>query len=130
MKNFMDPKNMGEIKNPDGVGKVGNPSCGDIMHIFIRVGKKGTKDEFIKDIKFQTFGCAAAIATSSMITQLAKGEKVGEAKKIKIKDIAKSLKGLPEIKMHCGEMAAEALGKAIDDYTIKRLKKEEKPGLE
>ncbi len=130
MKNFMDPKNMGEIKNPDGVGKIGNPTCGDIMHIYIRIGNKGKKDEFIEDIKFQTFGCAAAIATSSMITQLAKGEKVSEAKKIKIKEIAKSLKGLPEIKMHCGEMAAEALGKAIDDYTTKKLKKQGKPGVE
>ncbi len=130
MKNFMDPKNMGEIKNPDGVGKVGNPTCGDIMHVFIKVGKKGTKDEFIKDIKFQTFGCAAAIATSSMITQLAKGKKINEAKKIKTSDVAKSLKGLPEIKMHCGEMSAEALGKAIDDYTIKRLKSDVKKGVE
>ncbi|MEN7982079.1 MAG: iron-sulfur cluster assembly scaffold protein [Nanoarchaeota archaeon] len=130
MKNFMDPKNMGEIKNPDGVGKVGNPTCGDIMHVFIKVGKKGTKDEFIKDIKFQTFGCAAAIATSSMITQLAKGEKISDAKKIKIKNIAKSLKGLPEIKMHCGEMAAEALGKAIEDYNKKKLKGKRKKGLE
>lgn len=130
MKNFMDPKNMGEIKNPDGIGKVGNPTCGDIMHVFIKVGKKGTDDEFIDDIKFKTFGCAAAIATSSMITQLAKSKKVMEAKKIKIKDIAKSLKGLPEIKMHCGEMAAEALGKAIEDYNKKKLKSDEKKGVE
>lgn len=130
MKNFMDPKNMGEIKNPDGVGKVGNPTCGDIMHLYIKVGKKGTKDEFIEDIKFKTFGCAAAIATSSMITQLAKGKKINVAKKIHIKDVAKSLKGLPEIKMHCGEMAAEALGKAIEDYYKKQLKSHEKKGLE
>lgn len=130
MKNFMDPKNMGEIKNADGVGKVGNPECGDIMHIFIKVGNKGKKDEFIEKIKFKTFGCAAAIATSSMITQIAEGKPLKDAKKISTKDVAKSLKGLPEIKMHCGEMAAEALGKAIDDYTIKRLKNKEKPGLE
>lgn len=130
MKNFMDPKNMGEIKNPDGVGKVGNPECGDIMHVFIKVGNKRKKDEFIKEIKFKTFGCAAAIATSSMMTQLAKGKTITDAKKIKIKDIAKSLKGLPEIKMHCGEMAAEALDKAIEDYTDKKLKSDEKPGLE
>lgn len=130
MKNFMDPKNMGEIKNPDGVGKVGNPSCGDIMHVFIKIGNKGKKDEFIEDIKFKTFGCAAAIATSSMITQLAKGKKINEAKKIKTKDVAKSLKGLPEIKMHCGEMAAEALGKAIDDYTKKGLKSNVRKGVE
>lgn len=120
MKNFMDPKNMGEIKNADGVGKVGNPTCGDIMHVFIKVGKKGTKDEFIKDIKFKTFGCAAAIATSSMITQIAKGKQIDEANQIKTSDVAKSLKGLPEIKMHCGEMAAEALGKAIENYKKKQ----------
>ena len=130
MKNFMNPKNMGEIKNADGVGKVGNADCGDIMHIFIKVGKKNTKDEFIEEIKFKTFGCAAAIATSSMITQLAEGKKLSEAKVIKTKDVAKSLKGLPEIKMHCGEMAAEALGKAIENYTDKKLKNKEKPGVE
>jgi len=130
MKNFMDPKNMGEIKNADGVGKVGNPSCGDIMHIFIKIGKKGTKDEFIEDIKFKTFGCAAAIATSSMITQLAKGKKINDANKIKTSDVAKSLKGLPEIKMHCGEMAAQALGKAIEDYNKKKLGSKEKKGVE
>lgn len=130
MKNFMDPKNMGEIKNADGVGKVGNPECGDIMHIFIKVGKKNTKDEFIEKIKFKTFGCAAAIATSSMMTQLAEGKKITEAKKIKTKDVAKSLKGLPEIKMHCGEMAAEALGKAIEDYTKKKLQSDERKGVE
>lgn len=122
MKNFMDPKNMGEIKNPDGVGKVGNPECGDIMHVFIKVGNKGKVDEFIEEIKFKTFGCAAAIATSSMMTQLAEGKKMKAAKKIKIKDIAKALHGLPDIKMHCGEMAAEALGKAIHDYEVKKLK--------
>ena len=130
MKNFMDPKNMGEIKNADGVGKVGNPGCGDIMHIFIKVGNKGKKDEFIKDIKFKTFGCAAAIATSSMITQLAKGKKLNDANKIQTKDVAKSLKGLPEIKMHCGEMAAEALGKAIEDYTKKKLQSNDRKGVE
>lgn len=130
MENFMDPKNMGEIKNPDGIGKVGNATCGDIMHVFIKIGNKGKKDEFIEDVKFKTFGCAAAIATSSMITQLAKGEKISKAEKIQTKDIAKSLKGLPPIKMHCGEMAAEALGKAIDDYNKKKLKNDEKKGVE
>ena len=129
MENFMNPKNMGEIKNPDGTGKIGNPACGDIMHVYIKVGKKG-KEEFLKDIKFKTFGCAAAIASSSMITQLAKGKKIKEAKEITTKDIAKSLKGLPPIKMHCGNMASQALKLAIEDYNNKKLKKDTKKGLE
>lgn len=120
MREFLHPKNMGEIKNPDGVGKVGNPICGDIMWVYIRVDKKTNK---IKDIKFKTFGCGAAIATSSMITQLAKGKTINKAKNITLKDIAKSLKGLPPIKMHCSDMAAEALKAAIKNYE-KRLKNE------
>ena len=102
---------MGEIKNPDGVGKIGNPRCGDIMWVYIKV-----KNDKIKDIKFKTFGCAAAIATSSMITQLAKGKTIDKAKKITVNDIAKSLKGLPSIKMHCSDLAADALKLAIKDY--------------
>ena len=119
MQNFMHPKNMGEIKNPDGVGKVGNPVCGDIMWVYIKVDKKTNK---IKDIKFRTFGCAAAIATSSMITQLAKGKKINDAKKISMKDVAKQLGGLPPLKMHCSELAKEALNKAIDDYKKRKGK--------
>jgi len=115
MQNFLHPKNMGEIKNADGVGKIGNPRCGDVMWVYIKVGKKDKK-EFIKDIKFKTFGCTAAIATSSMITQLAKGKTIEQAKKITTKDIAKSLKGLPPIKMHCSNLASDALRKAIEDY--------------
>jgi len=111
MQNFFHPKNMGEMKNPDGVGKVGNPVCGDIMQVFIKV-----EDAKIKDIKFKTFGCAAAIATSSMITQLAKGKTLEQAKKITSKDVAKSLKGLPPIKMHCSNLASDALKMAIKDY--------------
>ncbi len=122
MKNFMNPKNMGEIKNPDGIGKVGNPSCGDVMWVYIKVGKKGGK-EVIKDVRFKTFGCAAAIATSSMITQLAKGKTLREAEKITNKDVAKSLKGLPPIKMHCSNLASDTLKKAIEDYENKKLKK-------
>jgi len=115
MQNFLHPKNMGKIKNPDGVGKVGNPVCGDIMWIYIKVGKKnGT--EFIRDIKFKTFGCTVAIATSSMVTQLAKGKELENAKKITRDDIAESLKGLPPVKMHCSNLATDALKKAIDDY--------------
>ena len=119
MKNFLHPKNLGSIENPDGVGKVGNPICGDIMHLYIKVGKKRIKDkeqEYIKDIKFKTFGCAAAIATSSMITQLAKGKTIEEAGKITRNNVAESLKGLPPIKMHCSNLADEALKKAIEDY--------------
>jgi len=123
MENFLNPKNMGEIKNPDGIGKVGNPICGDVMWVYIKVGKKKTKgkqQKYIKDIKFKTFGCVAAIATSSMITQLAKGKKLSEAEKITRNDIAESLKGLPPIKMHCSNLASDALKKAIEDYRKKK----------
>lgn len=117
MENFLHPKNMGEIKNPDGVGKIGNPYCGDIMWVYIKV-----KNNKIIDIKFKTFGCAAAIATSSMVTQLAKGKTLEKAKKITVNDIAKSLKGLPSIKMHCSSLATDALRLAIDDYKKKKKK--------
>jgi nitrogen fixation NifU-like protein len=116
-QNFLHPKNMGEMKNPDGVGKVGNPTCGDVMQIQIKV-----KDNKIKDIKFKTFGCAAAIATSSMVTQIAKGKTIEEAGKITREDVAKSLKGLPPIKMHCSNLASDALKKAIEDYENKNGK--------
>jgi len=122
MQNFMHPKNMGEMKNPDGVGKIGNPVCGDVMWVYIKIGKKkfkGLEKEFIKNIKFRTFGCAAAIATSSMITQLAKGKTLEQAEKITSKNIAKSLKGLPPIKMHCSNLASNALKKAIENYRKK-----------
>lgn len=121
MRNFMNPKNLGEIKNADGIGKVGNPTCGDIMWIYIKVGKDKGK-EVIKDIKFKTFGCAAAIATSSMITQIAKGKTLKEAEKITRNDVAESLKGLPSIKMHCSNLASEALRAAIKDYEAKGKK--------
>jgi nitrogen fixation protein NifU and related proteins len=120
MKNFMNPKNMGEIKNPSGIGKVGNPTCGDIMEVFIKVEKDENKKEILKDIKFKTFGCAAAIATSSMITQLAKGKPLKEVEKIEYKDIVNELGGLPKIKLHCSMMAQEALTKAIKDYKGKK----------
>jgi nitrogen fixation NifU-like protein len=120
MKLFMNPKNMGEIKNADGIGKVGNPTCGDIMWVYIKVGKDKNKKEIIKDIKFKTFGCAAAIATSSMITQVARGKTLEEAKKIKYKEVVDSLGGLPSIKVHCSQLATEALNKAILDYKNKK----------
>jgi len=114
---FKNPKNMGEIKNPDAIGQVGNPSCGDIMKIFLKIKKdKKTKKDFIKDIKFQTMGCIAAIATSSRTTQLAKGKSLEEAKKITNKKVADSLKGLPKEKLHCSNLAADALKKAIDNF--------------
>lgn len=119
MKNYMNPKNLGEIKNADGIGKVGNPVCGDIMWVYIKVGKKEGK-EFIKDVKFKTFGCAAAIATSSKITQLAKGKTLKDAENIKYDDVVKSLGGLPRVKVHCSMMAHEALKKAIEDYNKKK----------
>jgi|SRR3989338_7397882 len=128
MEYFMHPKNMGKMENADAIGKVGNPVCGDWMWLYLKVGKrkgKKTKDEqeYIKDIKFQTLGCAAAIATSSMITELAKGKTLEEAKKITRDNVAKSLQGLPPIKMHCSNLAAEALHAAIKDYEKRKTKK-------
>jgi nitrogen fixation NifU-like protein len=120
MKNYMNPKNLGEIKNADGIGKVGNPVCGDMMWLYIKVGKDKNGKEIIRDIKFKTFGCAAAIATSSMITQLAKGKTLKDAEKITRNDVADSLKGLPAIKMHCSNLASEALRAAIKDYEKKK----------
>jgi len=112
---FFHPRNVGEIKDADGVGTVGNPKCGDIMSIYIKV-----KDERIKDIKFKTFGCAAAIATSSILTEMAKGKTLDEALKITRDDVASELGGLPAIKLHCSNLAADALRAAIDDYRKKR----------
>jgi nitrogen fixation NifU-like protein len=122
MKNFLHPKNMGKIENADGIGKVGNPTCGDIMYVYIKVGKKKVKRkqvEFIKDIKFQTLGCTAAIATSSMITRLAKNKSLKDAEKISNKDIVKRLEGLPPLKYHCSLLGADALKLAIKDYRKK-----------
>lgn len=109
---------MGEIPDADGVGTVGNPVCGDLMTIYIKV-----KDDRLEDIKFKTFGCGAAIATSSMITEMAKGKTLEEAMKITRKDVAENLDGLPPIKMHCSNLAADGLHKAIEDYREKKGKK-------
>jgi len=111
LEHFKNPRNMGEIPDADGVGTVGNPVCGDLMTIYIKV-----KDNRIEDIKFKTFGCGAAIATSSMITELAKGKTLDEAMKITRSDVADSLGGLPPIKMHCSNLAADGLHAAIQDY--------------
>ena len=116
IKHFQNPKNLGEMKNPDAVGTQGNPVCGDVMKIYLKIGKNKQGKEIIKDIKFQTMGCAAAIATSSMVTELAKGKTLNEAKKITNKDVAKSLGNLPPIKMHCSNLAADALKKAINEW--------------
>lgn len=118
MEHFRNPRNMGEMENPDGVGTVGNPICGDLMSIYIKV-----KDNKIEDIKFKTFGCAAAISTSSMITEMAKGKTIEEALKITRDDVAEALEGLPPIKMHCSNLAAEGLKAAINDYLTKKERK-------
>jgi nitrogen fixation NifU-like protein len=115
MEHFMNPRNVGTIKDPDGYGKVGNPVCGDLMEMFIKV-----KDDVITDMKFKTFGCGSAIATSSMVTELAKGMHVDEAMKITRNDVASELDGLPPQKMHCSNLAADALHEAIKDYKSKK----------
>jgi nitrogen fixation NifU-like protein len=114
MDHFYKPRNVGVIENADGVGKVGNPVCGDMMELFIKVD-----DEKISDIKFRTFGCGAAIATSSMVTELVKGKTLEEALKITNKTVAEALGGLPKQKMHCSVLGEEALDAAIYDYLEK-----------
>jgi nitrogen fixation NifU-like protein len=111
MDHFRNPRNVGEIKEPDGIGRVGNPVCGDVMELYIKV-----KDGLITDAKFKTFGCGAAIATSSMITELVKGKTLKEALEISNKVVAEALGGLPPVKMHCSVLAEDALKAAIEDY--------------
>lgn len=125
MEHFANPRNVGEIKDADGIGKVGNPVCGDLMWIYIKV-----KDDRLEDVKFKTFGCGAAIATSSMITEMAKGKTLEEALKITRSDVAEELGGLPPIKMHCSNLAADGLHAAIKDYLEKTGKKMELPKIE
>ena len=124
MDHFMNPRNMGEMENPDGVGTVGNAKCGDIMRIYIKV-----EDNVITDVKFKTFGCGAAIATSSKATELVKGKTLDEALQITNKMVMESLGGLPPVKVHCSVLAEEALHAAIQDYKD-RLEKGEKPASE
>lgn len=124
LKHFLNPKNLGKLKKSDGVGQVKNPLCGDTTKIYIKVVKeKSTNKEYIKDIKFETLGCAAAISTSSVATELVKGKILQEAKKIKTKDILDRLKGLPSSKVHCSIIAVDALRKAIENYESKKKKK-------
>jgi len=120
MEHFRNPRNVGEIENPDGIGHVGNPVCGDIMELYIKVD-----NGIITDAKFKTFGCGAAIATSSMVTELVKGKSVEEALEISNKAVAEALGGLPPIKMHCSVLAEEALKSAITDYLVKSKKRKE-----
>lgn len=111
MEHFRNPRNVGEMETPDGIGHVGNPVCGDIMELYIKV-----KDGIIVDAKFKTFGCGAAIATSSMVTEMVKGKSIEKALKISNKTVAEALDGLPPVKMHCSVLAEEALKSAIEDY--------------
>jgi len=122
MAHFQKPHNYGKIKDADGVGKVGNLVCGDVMWLYIKVGQNKKKQEIIKDIKFETFGCVAAIATSSAITDLAKGKTLEEASKISKTQVVDSLGELPPIKMHCSVLASDALVEAIYDYLSKNKK--------
>jgi nitrogen fixation NifU-like protein len=115
MEHFINPRNVGEIENADGTGEVGNPVCGDMMTFYIKV-----KDDRIDDVKFKTFGCGAAIAVSSMVSELAMGKTLAEAMKITPESVADKLEGLPKQKLHCSNLGAQALHKAIEDYLRKR----------
>ena len=118
MDHFKNPRNVGEMPDADGVGEVGNPVCGDMMTIYLKI-----KDERIDDIKFLTFGCGAAIAVSSMLTEMAKGKTIEEAKKITNKSVAEALEGLPKNKLHCSNLGADALHQAINNYELKKAGK-------
>jgi len=120
IQHFQTPHNYGKMENPDGIGKVGNIICGDVMWLYIKVGKNSSKKEIVSDIKFETFGCVAAIATSSAITDMAKGKTLEAAQKIDKAGLVKELGGLPPIKLHCSVLAADALAEAIYDYYQKQ----------
>ncbi|HZJ57626.1 MAG TPA: Fe-S cluster assembly scaffold protein NifU [Clostridia bacterium] len=115
MEHFANPRNVGELNNPDGVGEVGNARCGDIMRIYLKV-----ENDVIVDVKFKTFGCGAAIASSSMATELIKGKTIDEALLITNKAVTQALDGLPPVKLHCSVLAEEAIQKAIEDYREKQ----------
>lgn len=118
MDHFTNPRNVGEIKDANGIGEVGNAKCGDIMRIYLKVDD----NDVISDVKFKTFGCGAAIATSSMVTEMVKGKKLDEALEISNQAVADALGGLPPVKMHCSNLAADALHEAIKDYIAKKGK--------
>ena len=119
MEHFMNPRNVGEIENADGIGEVGNPVCGDMMTFYIKV-----KDNHLEDVKFKTFGCGAAIAVSSIVSEMAKGKSLDEVMKITPRDVANELEGLPKQKFHCSNLGSQALHKAIEDYRSKKEKGE------
>jgi len=121
MEHFINPRNVGEIKDADGIGEVGNPVCGDMMTFYIKV-----ENDVIVDVKFKTFGCGAAIAVSSIVSEMAKGKTIEEALKITREQVAEELGGLPPNKMHCSNLGTDALHKAIQDYLEKKKKKEDK----
>ncbi len=121
LDHFKNPRNVGVMEDADGVGEIGNPSCGDIMTFYIKV-----KDEKIEDVRFQTFGCGAAIAVSSMISEMAKGKTIEDASKITNKSVAEALDGLPKSKMHCSNLGADALRAAITNYENRKAGKDEK----
>jgi nitrogen fixation NifU-like protein len=123
MDHFYNPRNVGEIKDADGIGQVGNMKCGDIMYVYIKVGKREkTNEEYVKDIKFKTLGCAAAISASSMMTELAKGKSLDDAAKMTRDDINEALGILPAQKYHCSILSADAIHKAVEDYRKKSSK--------
>lgn len=117
LKHFQQPRNLGRIKNPSGMGEVGNLACGDVMKLYIKMS-----EDIIEEIKFETYGCAAAIATSSVITDMVKGKTIGEALKLTNQDIIESLDGLPPVKIHCSLLSVDALSEAIYDYLDKNKK--------
>jgi nitrogen fixation NifU-like protein len=123
MEHFRNPRNVGEMENPDGTGYVGNPVCGDIMELYIKIN-----NNTIVDAKFKTFGCGAAIATSSMVTEMVKGKTIDEALEISNQAVAEALDGLPPVKMHCSVLAEEALKSAIEDYFAKTGRKRSQDG--
>jgi nitrogen fixation NifU-like protein len=126
LAHFKHPRNYGKLANPDGVGKVGSPVCGDVMHMYIKVGKNKRGQEIIKNIKFQTFGCVAAIGTSSVVTEMVKGRSLEYAENITPQDVIKKIGGLPPIKTHCSLLAIQGLRAAIKDYRKKVKNKNER----
>ncbi len=118
MEHFLNPKNMGEIENASGIGEVGNPSCGDVMRLYLKINDQG----IIEDAKFMTFGCGAAIASSSMVTEMIKGKTIEEALKVTNETVAEALGGLPPAKIHCSVLAQQAIEAAIKDYKEKKGK--------
>jgi len=119
LRHFKNPKFAGEIKNADAIGQVGNPQCGDILKVYLKIAKNKKKEDYIKDVKFKTMGCVAAISSSDVVCKIAKGKTLKEALKINKKDILKELHGLPPVKYHCSLLGEEALQEAIKNYKSK-----------